>query len=80
MPFVAFESVTTRLERTNGRLWILCVVLTVLLFATNLAWVIYDNQYIDEMSVEQEVDTGMGDAFITGIGDLNYGEDKANSN
>lgn len=71
------ESQGDRLERTNKRLFIIIILLLVSLVGTNLGWICYENQFIDSLSVEQEVDTGNGDAFVTGIGDLHYGESKA---
>ena len=63
-------------ERTIKRLWILIIILVLLLFGSNAAWIWYESQFIDEV-VTQEVDTGEGDAFIAGIGDVNYGESTA---
>ena len=60
-------------ERTIKRLWIVVLLLVVLLFGTNAAWIYYESQF-EDVSVEQEVDTGDGDAFIVGNGDLHYGE------
>lgn len=59
-------------ERTIKRLWIVILVLIVLLVASNVAWKIYDSQFATE-EVSQEVDTGNGDAFVVGIGDVEYG-------
>lgn len=82
VPFYVHESAMARQERTIKRLWILAILLIVLLFGSNAAWVWYENQFVDE-SVWQEVDTGEGDAYIAGIGDVTIGEspaknDKAN--
>lgn len=63
-------------ERTIKKLWILIIILVVLLFATNTLWVIHEMSY-EEYSVEQEVDTGEGDAYVAGVGDINYGESEA---
>ena len=76
IPFTAFESIVNRFSDTNRRLWILCIFLIAALLITNLGWIIYENQFVDEMSVEQEVDTGNGDAIVNGIGDLIYGQDQ----
>lgn len=78
--FAAYESQGTRLERSNKRLFILNVVLVIVLFVSNALWVIYESQFRDEIQIEQEVDTGDGDAYVTGIGDLNHGESKAKNN
>ena len=80
IPFIAFESIIGRMENVNRRLWILCILLISVLVFTNLGWVIYEAQFTDEMSVEQEVDTGEGDAIVNGIGDLIYGEGKTKGN
>ena len=82
--FVAFESQGTRLERANKRLFILSVILIIVLLATNGAWLYYESSFstTQETSVEQEIETGDGDGdtIITGIGDVNYGENKTKSN
>lgn len=79
--YIAFESICTRLERTNKRLWILCILLIVLLFGTNLAWVIYENQYqtVEATTVTQDLEaTDGGDAIINDGVHIN-GESKTNS-
>jgi hypothetical protein len=57
VPFVAHESMMTRMERTNHRLWILSIFLIICLIASNVAWVIYESQfeYYDESVITQEV-------------------------
>lgn len=76
--FIAFESMKTTLERTIKRLWILAIILIVLFVASNAAWIWYESQFVDE-SVMQEVDTGNGDAYVAGIGDVNYGASETDS-
>lgn len=62
-------------ERTIKKLWVIIILLVVLLFGSNAAWVYYESQYATEaQEVTQDVDTGEGDAIVTGIGDV-YGED-----
>lgn len=82
IPFVAFESALARLERTNRRLFILCIILILLLLATNIGWLYYESQFTTTESTEvlQDIDTGNGDANITGIGDIVYGESETESN
>ncbi len=70
----SFESEAIRMHQTNKRLFVLCVILIIALFVSNGAWVFYESQFVDEIQIEQEVDTGDGDAYVNGIGDLNYGE------
>ncbi len=82
IPFVAFESALARLERTNRRWFIICIILIFLLLATNIGWLYWENQFTTTESTEvsQDIDTGNGDANITGIGDIVYGESETESN
>lgn len=70
IPYIAHEADMTRMERTNRRLWILAIVLIVALIGTNAGWIYYENQF-EEIAVEQEVDTGVGDATVIGVSDYN---------
>jgi len=83
IPFVVHEADMTRMERTNRRVWILCIILVVLLFGTNAGWLYYESQFeiveTSSQEVQQEIDTGEGDATVIGIGDINHGESEANS-
>lgn len=73
IPFIAFESVTTRLERSNKRLWILTLILTALLVITNISWIVYENQFVDyQLEIEAEQD---GEVNIIGGRDVNYGSE-----
>ena len=76
IPYIAFESTTSRLERANRRLWILCIILVFLLLATNIAWIIYEAQFIEEVQIEQEIESEDSENFITGIGDISYGQNE----
>lgn len=79
IPYIAHEADMTRMERMNRRLWILNIILILILLATNAGWLIYENSFeeVTSTSVEQDVDTGNGDATVIGVGD--YGTDKAES-
>lgn len=80
VPYVVHESDMARQERTIKRLWILLLVMLVLLVGTNGAWIYYESQFVEETTtVEQDIETGDGDAFVAGVGDVNYGQDKAES-
>lgn len=78
--YIAFESMKSTMERTTKRLWILVLVLIILLFGTNAAWIYYESQFepMDTTEITQDVDTGNGDAVIAGIGDAIYGKDTPN--
>lgn len=75
VPFQSHQADMARLDRANRRLWILLIILLAMLLLTNAGWIWYESQWVDE-SVVQEVDTGEGDAFVAGIGDVTYGEGK----
>lgn len=80
VPYVAHEADMARQERTIKRLWILLLVLIALLAGSNAAWIYYESQFVEETTtVEQDIETGDGDAFVAGVGDVNYGQDKAES-
>ena len=76
IPFIVHESDMVRMERTNRRVWILCIILIITLIGTNAGWIYYESQFMD-YEVEQEVDTGIGDAIVVGVGDYN-GESETN--
>ena len=72
IPYIAHEADMTRMERTNRRLWILNIILILILLATNAGWLYYENSFEDVYtSVDQEVDTGEGDATVIGVGNYN---------
>ena len=69
---ISVDILAAMAERTIKRLWVLIILLIILLFGTNAAWIVYESQF-EEVSVTQEVETGEGDTRITGVGDI-YGE------
>ena len=75
------EREMTRLETQCKRWFIAFMVVLVMLFGTNLAWVIYENSFQDVV-VTQEADSGEnGDAinYGAGIGDVNVGQSEADN-
>lgn len=80
IPYFSHEGDMARMERANKRLWIVILVLIVAFIGSNAGWLYYESQFTDEISVEQDVDTGQGDAFVNGIGDLNYGTSETDGN
>ena len=70
--YYVHEGMMARMERTNRRLWILCIIIFLAFVISNGAWIWYENQWeVCETSqiVDQDIDTGDGDANITGIGE-----------
>ena len=81
IPYFVHEGIMARMERTIRRLWILCIILILLLAGTNGAWILYESQFVDEVTtVTQDVDSGDGgDATINDGVHIN-GESKTDSN
>ena len=75
IPYIAFESATSRQERTIKRLWILCLVLIIALLGTNAGWIYWENQF-EDVSVTQEVEAtadGESDLNLNTVGGDYYG-------
>lgn len=87
IPYIAYEAMAARQERTIKRLWILCIILIVSLLGTNAGWIYYENQWQTvETSVTQSVEAtadGSSDLNLNTVGGDYYGgesESKADSN
>lgn len=79
--WAAHEADMARMERINRRLWVALLVVIALFTITNAAWIVYENSFIDEVTVTQESDSkDGGTAIVNNGGDVNYGEGTANSN
>lgn len=69
--FVAFESMKATMERTIRRLWILAIILVLLLFGSNAAWIYYENSFEDTVITQENTD-GLNN-YIGNNGDIfNY--------
>lgn len=83
IPYFAHEGEMARAERTNRRLWILCILLIVLLVGSYIGFFYYESQFEDTVTttqtVTQDVDTGDGTAIINDGVHVN-GESETNSN
>lgn len=61
-------------ERTIKRLWIIIILLVVLLFGTNAAWIVYESQWeVVETEITQENENGFNN-YIGNDGDIYNGE------
>ena len=78
VPYLAHEAAMARMERVIKRLWLALVLTLVLLVLTNGIWIWYESQW-EDITVEQEVETDDGPAFVAGVGDINYGDSQADS-
>ena len=70
IPYIAYESAQVRQERTIRRLWILCIIMFLAFVISNGAWLYYESQFADEITVTQENENGYnnymgGDGSIT---------------
>lgn len=71
--YLEFESSQARMERTNFRLWVLCIVLIVSLLGTNTAWIVYENQFEDVVTETYTAETDKGGtAIANGDGSVIY--------
>ena len=76
-----FQCEMTRMERTNHRMFILLILMLFALLGTNAGWLYYESQWetVEETTIRQTVDTGDGNANVTGIGDI-YGQSNPDGN
>lgn len=59
-----------RMERIIKKLWAVVIVLILLLFASNAAWIYYESQFVDESwSYDATADNG-SNAVINGEGEV----------
>lgn len=82
VPFFVHQEVTTRMERMNKRLWILCLILILALIGSNAAWIYYESQWevVETTTITQDLDTGDGGNAIINDGVHINGESKTDSN
>ena len=79
--YIVHEGIVVRMERQIKRMWILCLVMFMAFVLSNIGWIYYESQFeevVTTQEVAQDVDTGSGSAYVTGIGDIN-GESTADS-
>lgn len=72
VPYIVYEGVQARQERTIKRLITVIIIVLCMLFATNAMWLYMWNQYdyVDEEYDDIDIDGGQGNANYIG-GDLN---------
>ena len=67
------ESILAHMERTNRRLFVLCLILVIALLGTNGAWIYYESQWqYTQESMQIEADQ-QGEINVVGGGDVTYG-------
>ena len=77
VPFAVFECVVSSHKRTVMCLWVVILVLAVMLFGSNLAWVYYESQWevVQTTETYEATTDGGGTAIINGDGVVDYGSD-----
>lgn len=73
VPCIAHEIAMARSKRNSKRLWIIILVLIVALIGTNLAWIIYENQFevVEETTTTITQDNADGyNNYIGNDGDI----------
>lgn len=78
IPYIAFEAEMARYERTIRRLLIALMVAIALVFASNMAWLWFVNQFdFSTETVTQELDGGNAN-YIGNDGNINNDESADN--
>ena len=82
IPYIAFESATSRQERTIKRVWIICIILIIALIGTNAGWIYFESQWqvVETTTVTQDLDASDGGNAVINDGVHINGESEANSN
>jgi len=78
IPYFVHEMNMTRMEIIVKRLWITVILLILLLVGSNIAWIVYENSFIDSISYEAEQDGENNELNIVG-GDM-YGKTESKGN
>lgn len=79
VPYFVHEGIMTRMERTNHRLWVMCILLVIVLVATNLSWIIYESQFEYYEETVQEVNQD-GSGINKFVGGDYYGAENQDDN
>lgn len=77
--YVAFESLGTRMERTNKRLWVIILVQTFIILFMGIGIFVYSQQFTKETTTMIEAEQEGSEVNILGLGDINYGNAESQS-
>jgi hypothetical protein len=79
VPYIAFESEMARHERTIKRLVVALVLTIALLFASNVAWLWFFDQFdFTSRTVMFDTDDGGDNSYIGNDGEINNGPADSN--
>lgn len=73
VPYIVYESEMARLERIIKRQFCLIIVALIFLVGTNLYWIWYEQQFVDEVTVTQDNTDGYNN-YVDGNGSITNGE------
>lgn len=76
VPLAVHENLRAQSNVDKRRLWIVVIILIVLLFGSNLAWLIYESQFevvTESVEITQENERGFN-SYIGNDGDIYNGE------
>ena len=75
-----YEILSAITERTIKRLWVLCIMLLVALFISNISWIIYESQFNTETTTTIEAtQDGKGTNNVVNGGDCTNGTSNENN-
>lgn len=84
IPYFVHQDDMNRLDLSHKRVekWlvVICIIIFVALIGTNTYWIWNENQYMDEITVTQDLDSGENGNAIINDGVHIYGESKTNDN
>ena len=81
IPYIAFESEMARHERTIKRLLVALIAVIIMLFASNVAWLWFFNQFdFQTETVMFDTEDGGDNSYIGNDGVINNGEDGSSGN
>ena len=73
------EAQVARSEANAKRWAVAALIIFIALIGTNAGWLVYESQYHDVVTVEQEAESE-GAIYQNGTGSMNVGEGKAEGN
>ncbi len=73
IPYIAYDEALARFERVNRRSFIIIVILVLLLFLTNGAWIYYESQWQGVTTTVTQDNADGYNSYIGNDGDINYG-------
>lgn len=73
IPVSVFERAQETYQKSLFRLWITLIITILITVGTNVAWIIYENQFTDQITVTQETPSGNNN-YVGRDGSITNGE------